>query len=517
MRIAAFILAALVFSLSALCADGDARASADKALAEAEAYERDSGYHYARVCAGEYLSLLGECGASVTELRAAGAYVKALSFEPRIHVSPAEGARASDGVFIGSDGAYIPGTSAYRFSVKLGETYVKDYLSLIPSIPGELCVLVTFETGTGEKILRSVSEGKYDKYLTENLRALAKIDGRVYVSFSPAPDRMKSTATSVTSFVSAFRHFADIADRYAPRAGVVYTVSDLRTSSPVYDYYPGDGYADAVGVVHVNTAAGKKPYCPESALTCRGAYNDPLLAFTETVGELRGAGVNLPVIVEGISVPWAGKAAVDGAADELTRFISLAPAVCPSLVAVFYSNYTNADGICNLRQNPEMKEAFVSAAASPYYINHSRGTYATVPCTPEEYRGQADGMTLTVSSSGVFRDVTAVWYLDGEETGSVISPSAGEHILKAYLTFPIGDAAVYYSVTVNDDGTAQFTFVPSEYDLDGDGIASFLDAEIVSAAVANWGELAGDPRADINGDGKIGITDISAYRKIIRR
>ena len=484
----------------------------------AESYEINGNYgmafeelcEYAEICS--VLADAGEISAADADI--AEGWRDSLKFTPELYISDS----SKKGVFFGGDGKYIDGASAVKLSIPFGAADVSGYTSMIPPCSEELGILVSFDIWGGESMLRSIAFGGQDEYLIESLRVISRMEGRIYLSFCPSINTWKSTRTVAQSFINAYRYVADFVRRYAPNVSMVFTLGDVLDpgEDTVLKFYPGDGYVDVFGVELCHTYNKSEDPSAKAAYDCRGSYYDPVFSaarMTEAFAEVAGR-ADTPVIIESCSFPWEGTAAVEDWAFEMERFYNLIPAVCPTLEAVFYSNESSSAGVCNLRQNSEAEELYEKCLSLPWYVNYSSDAANCGAVSIEKVSYIAPGETayMVLYCGGKFDGTEYRIFLDGTEIGSdgaVISP--GERNIIAYVTDNKYTAVLEYNVSFADDGTFTAKAVPAQlYDYNGNGILDFGDSELLLAYIAEWDVYLNGFDPDVDGDGKVNISDVKA-------
>lgn len=508
------VLSALLLAPTVGAVDSSALpAELEKIKSTAQTYE-SSGYIYmAHEELSKYAELAAELAESglVTKAEAeiAAGWRNSLDFSPEVHL----GVPSDSGVFVGSDGAFLEGSSAVKLNVPFG-VYAEDYFHLIPTTEDDLLILVSLEV-SNEYTLRQIAFGKKDDYLAKFLRQLSRIEGQVYLSFCPDINTKKYTFTLSDSFRNAFRQVSALCDRYSPDTKMVYTLKDVRAPGrdTVSEFYPGDEYTDVFGVELCNTYNRSYDPSPEAAYDSRGVYYDPILSVKNMVCDMEAISKKeLPLIIAGCSFPWEGSAALTDFESEMERFYTLMPAVFPNLTAILYSNASSSNGITNLRQNPAALAAYERCLSLPWYTGRKEGM------SPEKIEDithipLGEDIPSFLCFSGKHSQATYTVSLDGVTANDGhISFTAGEHS----LVYTITDAAlitrIAYDVTVMSDGGFSIVPAAAEYDYNQNGIMDFGDVELLGGRIARWDVDLGGLESDINGDGKTNVLDLSALR-----
>lgn len=503
-------LAAVVLSASlsfGAGADSDALAKMEYYKSQAYSYESSGNITFAEMALENYASIaseLAESGlVSRSEAELAAAHRDILRFDPHIYVKDSSANRK---VFAGSDGYYSENASAVKLCVPYDTANTEDFYHLIPNTSKELCVLVTFELSS-ESSMRKIGFGKDDAKLIENLRQLSLIKGRVHLAFCPNVNSMRRTRTLAKSYISAYRHTAELARRYAPNVQLVYSVGDVLIpgEDTLSLFYPGDEYVDVLGIELCHTYS--KSYMPssEAAYDRRGEYYDPVYSVKRMTDEFyRLCGrEDIPVMVTGCSFPWDGKAQVSDYAEQMERFWRLIPLVCPSLTAVFYSNASSSFGICNLRQNDDARRLYEECLTLPPY----NGSLFI----PLENSTEFDKDTrLELYCGGKFSEEFEVW-LNGEPVSADTELlSAGS--LTVYMTGQTNPAKLEYTLTLSDGDRLIATQIVPEYDFNKNGYLDFGDVGMILAHIAGWDIGADGENFDINGDGRVNLSDSNALK-----
>lgn len=504
-------LSAMLLSLSIAFTAG----AADDALSKMEyfknqaySYERSGNISFAEFALTDYAELAKELSdsgiVSQSEAELAAAHRDILRFDPLIYAENSEIKRT---VFAGSDGYYSENASAVKLCVPYGVANVEDFYHLIPNTSKELCILVTFDI-TSESAMRSIGFGKDDSRLIENLRQLSLIKGRVHLAFCPNVNSMRRTRTLAQSYITAYRHVAEMSRRYAPNVQLVYSVGDVLIpgEDTLSLFYPGDEYVDVLGVELCHTY--NKSYMPssEAAFDRRGEYYDPVYSVKHMTEEFyRSCGrENIPVMVTGCSFPWYGTAEVFDWNEEMERFYRLVPLVCPSLTAVFYSNASSSYGICNLRQSRSALLLYEECLTLPWYT----GSGACLL----EYGVTADtNARIEVYCGGKFSDAFEVWLNGTPVSADSVNFCAGR--LTVYMTCKNNLAKLDYELIPTDGTMLTANLIVPDYDFNGNGYLDFGDVDMILAHIAGWDIDIKDADLDVNGDGKINISDSSALRK----
>lgn len=511
------VLAAAVLA-PAVYADDVSRLKESMTVAynKATSYESGDNFAFAGMESKKYISFaekLTEMGElSEKELALARSWREQLTFAPELYI----GNETKDGVFFGGDGVYAEGSSAVKLKVPYGAD-VSGFYSMIPATNKEVCVLVSLEP-TNEKILRNIAFGNQDEYLIRSLRQISRIEGRVYLSFCPSVNMWKKTRTVEGSFIQAFRYVSDMAKRYAPNVQMVYSLGDVRSAgeNTVGDFYPGDGYADVFGVELVHTY--NKSYMPSltAAYDSRADYYDPVLSVARMVTDAEAVfGSEMPVMITGCSFPWEGKAALGDWDSEMERFYNLIPAVCPSLVGVFYSNQSSSNGICNLRQNKTAFELYKKCLEMPWYIDLREDDRNMHPVSIVDKGVVPVGVPvpLVMYQHGRLSDIGYRVFLDGNEiVGKKIAFAKGIHTLEVYFNDYRYSGVLGYTIDVAGDGKFTATAAEAAYDYDGSGILDIIDAEMLLLYVSKVTIDMGDGVLDVNGDGKVNLRDVAILR-----
>jgi len=435
-----------------------------------------------------------------------------LEFSPEIFV----GAVEDRGVFFGGDGVFAEGSSAVKLSIPYG-AYAEEYYPMIPSGSKELLIYTELEI-TNEKTLRSIAFGKADDYIIKNLKQISRMEGRVYFSFCPMVNIMRETRTLAASFVSAYRYVSTLARRYAPNVEMVLSYGDVRIPGrdTLAKFYPGDEYVDVLGVELYHTYNKSYLPSPTAAYDSRGEYYDPVLSVLNIRKEMKDvAGKELPLIIGGCSFPWGGKAAISDWATEMRRFYELLPAAVPELVGVLYSNESTANGFCNLRQNADAMELYKECLSLPWYMDHSRKGSALKPISVADLTEVIAGkkLPLVLYAYGKFNGVPYRVFVDGNEiSNDGIVFTGGAHTLALYITDNNCLAKMEYSISVAAEGKCKVSIVQADHDFNGNGFLDFGDAELLTAHVAKWNVDLGGYDPDVNEDGKVNLSDVSALR-----
>ncbi len=504
------ILSALLLVSSAGAEDSSALLTEmEKAKSKALSYEKGNNSYLAYKELVKYADLASELADSGSIKKAeadiAAGWRDSLEFTPEVYL----GDSSDSGIFIGSDGAFLPGSSAVKLNIPFGID-AEDYFHLIPATEEELFVLVSLEV-SNEYTLRQIAFGKKDDYLSKFLRQLSRIEGRVYLSFCPAINTRDYNFTLSDSFKNAFRQVAILCDRYSPDTKTVYTLGDVRAPGwdTVSEFYPGDEYADAFGVELSHTY--NRSYVPsaEAAYDSRGEYYDPILSVKNMVREMEKVSEKeLPLVIAGCSFPWDGTAAVPDFKSEMERFYTLMPAVFPNLEAVLYSNVSSSAGITNLRQNPEALAVYENCLSLPWY---SGTTPKKITSVSKIHLGES--IPVIFSFGGKYSGAGYTVYFDSEIlTEDRITFTEGEHSLIFYITEEKFITRIAYDITVASTGEFSAIMSEAEHDYNGNGIMDFGDVEMLSGYIAKWITDLGGMETDINGDGRTNILDLSALR-----
>lgn len=512
----AAVLSAALLVPGAVAADGETMLREMRAAKESAAeYEIADRYEMAYRELTRYADLAGALAktgdVSPAEADMAQAWRDHLRFAPEIFVE----CETDDGVFFGSDGVFAEGSSAVKISIPYG-AYAEDLYPTIPSVTDELLIYTELEV-TNERTLRQIAFGKADDYVIKNLRQIARMEGRVYFAFSPGVNTLRETRTLPSSFISAYRYVAKLARRYAPNVELVFAVGDVRDPGrdTVARFYPGDEWVDALGAELYHTYSKSYMPSPKAAYDCRGEYYDPVQSVLNIRGDVQSiAEKDLPVIISGCSFPWGGRAALDDWAEEMKRFYRLIPVAVPELVGVLYSNESTANGFCNLRQNSDAMALYRECLEVPWYINHNRAgsTKKAVSVEKLDLVKVGDATGLHVLTTGKFSGVPyriffgSKEYRDGFVYGKINS------IMTLYITDNNCLAKMQYKFVMSSGGECSVTPVQADHDFNGNGYLDFGDTEVLSAYIARWDVDMNGYSPDVNGDGIVNLTDVSALR-----
>lgn len=521
-RLISALLASLALSVGSYAADTPSVTLRRMEEVRDKAIARETGgyYYSAYTSLTEYASLAAELAeqglVSPAEASIAAGYAEYLRFEPKLYLADSTG----DGIAVGSDGMYVSGSSAVKFTIPFELADARDFFSPIPSSSEETYILAELDVKS-EKALRRIAFGMAEDYLIRNLRQLSTLEGKVCLSFCPSVATLRRTRTVADSYKLAFAHVAELADRYAPNVSMVFSLEDSRTPSEQTEllFYPEARYVDILGIELCHTEIYDDLTHAEAAYRCRGECYDPVLSVKRLAEDfIRATGRDdIPVIITGCSFPWDGKAALDNWAEEAERFYRLIPAACPNLEAVFYSNASSSMGICNLRQSSEAAEVYRQCISSPWYDLRLRDDVSLSPTTEITYIPIGEEVQAVLYLGGLFRDAEYTLCLDGSEVSSGAPIfGAGEHTLTVYITDERCIARLDYALSISESGAASVTASVGVHDINRNGITDFGDVETITTYIAGWSDNTADAQSlDINGDGRVSLADVTALCKII--
>ncbi len=149
------------------------------------------------------------------------------------------------------------------------------------------------------------------------------------------------------SFIDAFRHIHDMAEKHAPKVAMVYSPNDLSSMYvTMHDFYPGDDYVDWVGCSSYGDLYGPTTWQHASmtdAYYKTGVYENHMIKIMELV---RTYGDRKPILISECGFMYRSSKSTqteEHAKKAMEFFYSYINMVYPQVKAVFYFN-TNFAG-----------------------------------------------------------------------------------------------------------------------------------------------------------------------------
>ncbi|MBE6708836.1 MAG: hypothetical protein E7578_06300 [Ruminococcaceae bacterium] len=452
------------------------------------------------------------------------------------------------GVFAGMCDAYDPtlSTGALIYVEFSGENFWK-YDFRVPDKKERCSVEFAWNipnSGLNIEMLTAIAAGDYDEYIIENLTWLnGAIPESVFIRFAAEVNCWGIISTYaadgrleefVSQYIAAFRHISEMRDVYAPKAAMVYSVTEV---SNIYvdhtTFYPGDDAVDFVGVSAYTNRSSKAENEWGSftdAFNGIGKYANSITRLRRIVDDF---GDRKPILITECGFCYESTKSEQDmahASDNLRYFYTYVNMVFPEVKGVFYFN-TNFGGNSyklfsgNLKDVNEISAVYREMMDSNVGFSSLRegsfGGYTEVRSISEITD------TLSLSLFAVYpgnAPVNVSYEWDGETVAetSAIPYSAeivkdrlteGEHTLSVSSSCGTENYRFVYRVTVDADGTVTVGVIPGDTDLNGK--VNLFDASAALKHIARWDVELDLDGADINGDGRINLSDVSMMLKTI--
>lgn len=397
-------------------------------------------------------------------------------------------------------------------------------------------------SGLNIEMFSAIANGDYDEYIIENLtwlqtvvpdtvflRFAAEVNCWGVISTYAADGRLEEF---IDQYKAAFAHIAEMRDVYAPKAAMIYSVTEV---SNVYvdhtTFYPGDDFVDFVGVSAYNNKSSKATMewgSYTDAFNGIGNYENPITKLKRIVDSF---GDVKPILITECGFCYDSTKSEQTAehAEEMLRyFYTYVNMVFPQVKGVFYFN-TNFGGnsykLFNatfdpLHGNAEVyREIMGSNAGFSALRNGKIGGYTEVRRIDEVM----DSLELSVFASyptSPHITVTYRWDNDVFATSETLPYRAkitkdmltpGEHRLWVTTTCGTETNLQVYTVQVGEDGTVTVSVASGDTDLNGR--VNISDVATMLKRIAGWRVDIDMDAADADGNGKVNLSDVRRVLK----
>ncbi len=452
------------------------------------------------------------------------------------------------GIYAGMCDVYDPAISTgVLIYVDFGDEKMKKYDFRFPDKKENCAVEIAWNIptdGLNIEMFKAIAEGEYDEYIIENLTWLqSTVPDTVYLRFAAEVNCWGIITTYaddgrleefIAQYKAAFRHIAEMRDLYAPKAAMVYSVTEV---SNIYvdhtTFYPGDDFVDYVGVSCYGNKSSKATWewgSYTDAFNAIGNYENPIAKLKRIVDDF---GDRKPILVTECGFCYEStksEQTVEHAAKMLKYFYTYVNMVFPEVKGVFYFN-TNFGGnsyklfnstFTNAHDNGDIyRSVMESNTGFASMRDGTVGGYTEV----RNISGISDSIELSVYAAYPGAPEISVTYKwDGETVAetAVIPYSVkiekellteGEHRLAVITSCGTETYSFVYTVTVGAGGTVTVGAISGDTDLNGK--VNLSDVSAMLKHIAKWTVDIDMDAADADKNGKVNISDVSLVLKRI--
>ena len=315
------------------------------------------------------------------------------------------------------NGDGLQNESACSFYYSLGDSNrLRDYSYIFSGLlDGNRMLLINLNFDREADDCTAILNGTYDAQLTETVQYLSGLSCPVLLRIGGEVNVWENMPAGST-FISAYRHVADLARYYAPNVALVYSVNfSSRNGVDSDSFYPGDSYVDWVGVSLYYNRYANNGDSSRDAFYGVNTYGDAMLNVQQTVNLSRLH--KKPIIVtEGGSAYYSnGVDTTKFAAERVSKAYAFLSMVYPEIKCMIYSD-TNfgSDSIhYNLQGSSAVTAAYNSAVSANSSLLHSLkdNGKSYVPASRRSVSNFEKIQLAAYSYSD--SHLTADWYLDG--------------------------------------------------------------------------------------------------------
>lgn len=463
---------------------------------------------------------------------------------------PHYGARGEPafGTFAGMCDAYDPSISTGALIyVEFTRESFKKYDFRVPDKKENSSVEFAWNIptdGLNIEMFRAIAEGAHDEYVIENLTWLQSVvPDTVFLRFAAEVNcwGIISTYQSegrleefVEAYKAAFRHIAELRDLYAPKAAMVYSVTEVSNIHVDHTtFYPGDEYVDYVGVSSYTNKSSNATWewgSYTDAFNGIGNYENPITKLKRIVDDF---GHSKPILITECGFCYESTKSEQTAehAERMLRyFYTYVNMVFPQVKGVFYFN-TNFGGnsyklfdyaLSGVHGNADV---YTSIMESNIGFSSLREGVAGGYTEARNIAEVTDLLKLSVFAAYPGAPETNVSYLwDGVEIPGTASLPYSAEINKEHLT--VGEHrlsvntdcgtevyTIVYRVTVDNDGKVTVGVIPGDTDLNGK--VNVADVSAMLKHIAKWDVDIDAEAADVDENGRVGVSDVSLTLKHI--
>lgn len=404
--------------------------------------------------------------------------------------------------------------SGYIQYVQFEKETIRDFDHLLPDTDSYYLYQVAWNIPDNYSVygaieyFNKIAEGKFDSYIVEDLRYLGGLKNcGVLLRFAAEVNVWNVNSTYYwekrldqfkQSYIAAFRHVHNLAEKNAPNVAMVYSPNDISNLYVTHeDFYPGDAYVDWVGLSTYNNLSDEASYeygnMPD-AYYRRGVYENQMLKIKDIVDAY---GDRKPIVISESGTMYRSSSSYqteEHAKKSIETFYTYVNMLFPQVKAVFYFN-TNHDG------NEYCLFGFGKHSDNPYLASVYKDLIHENPVMEDTLAGKESSYTrlenlcekrtdLTLTAYAAYPgnpEITVTYKLDGKTVCTAKEApytcqlskerlTVGKHTLAVTTKAGAVSYTYKYTVEVMKNGIIRVGDAPLLGDISGDLSVDIADA-----------------------------------------